>query len=70
MARAFWQAVLTGAFCIVFALVVDVVTDALSLLPVIGLSFVSGFLGSLFASTVLRRTPRQGGGPAVARDGE
>jgi hypothetical protein len=49
------QAALTGVFCIGFALVVDVVTDALPLLPVLMLSFASGFLGSLFAQTVLRR---------------
>ncbi len=55
MPRAFLQATLTGAFCIVFALVVDVVTDALSLAPVVGLSFLSGFLGSLFATFVVRR---------------
>ncbi|MEM9250126.1 MAG: hypothetical protein AAGB05_15715 [Pseudomonadota bacterium] len=55
MPRTLVQAALTGAFCVVFALVVDVVTDALSLAPVIGLSFVSGFLGSLFASMVVGR---------------
>ena len=54
MARALLQAALTGVFCIGFALVVDLVTEALPLMQVMLLSFVSGFLGSLFAQTVLR----------------
>lgn len=47
-------AVLTGTFCLGFTLVVDALTDALPMPVVIVLSFVSGFLGSLFANTVLR----------------
>jgi hypothetical protein len=55
-----WGAVLTtslmtGVFCAIFALVVDVVTDALSMSTVIGLAFVSGFCGSLLAQFVLGR---------------
>ena len=44
---------LTGVFCALFAVVIDLVTDALSMSVVIGLAFVSGFLGSLFAQVVL-----------------
>jgi len=47
------SASLTGVFCLCFALVVDAVTDALPMWAVICLAFVSGFLGSLFAQTVL-----------------
>ncbi|MBV2361203.1 hypothetical protein KUH32_15675 [Thalassococcus sp. CAU 1522] len=49
-------AALTGLFCAVFAVVIDAVTDALSMATVIGLAFLSGFCGSLFAQLVLRRT--------------
>jgi len=55
MPRILAQAALTGAFCIGFALVVDAVTDALSLAGLVALSFASGFLGSLVAQLVLRR---------------
>jgi phage-related holin len=55
-----WGAVLltsmiTGAFCAVFAMVIDVITDALSLWMVAALAFVSGFAGSFFAQVVLKR---------------
>lgn len=55
-----WTAILTtslmtGVFCAGFALVVDVVTEALSLWGVAGLAFVSGFCGSLVAQLVLKR---------------
>jgi len=55
-----WRAVLataglTGAFCMGFAWVVDIVTDALPMGTALMLAFVSGFLGSLFAQLVLRR---------------
>ena len=49
------SAVLTGAFCAVFAVAIDWITDMLDRRQVIGLSFTSGFLGSLFAQIVLRR---------------
>ncbi len=51
------SALLTGCFCAVFAGVSMVVTHSLmlTLIGVSGVSFVSGFLGSVFASTVLRR---------------
>jgi hypothetical protein len=56
-----WGAVLltsvvTGVFCAVFAVVIDLVTDALNMWLVIALAFVSGFSGSLFAQLVLKRT--------------
>lgn len=54
--RTLLRASLTGAFCLVFALVIERVSDLLSLVPVILLSFTSGFLGSLFASFMLRRS--------------
>lgn len=46
-------AVLTGAFCSVFAVGIDWVTDMLDRQQVIFVSFTSGFLGSLFAQTVI-----------------
>jgi len=48
-------AVMTGVFCACFALFIDWATDMLAQGQVIGLSFASGFLGSLFAQTVLSR---------------
>ncbi len=42
-------ALLTGVFCAGFAVVIDWVTDMLERNPVAAISFVSGFLGSLFA---------------------
>lgn len=49
------SAVLTGAFCGAFALGVDVLTDMLDRTNLLMISFVSGFLGSLFASFVMGR---------------
>ncbi len=51
---ALLPALLTGTFCAGFATLIDVITDALTMLMVIGLAFVSGFLGSLFARLILR----------------
>ena len=48
-------AMLTGIFCAVFAVGIDWATDMLERQQVIVVSFVSGFLGSLFAQTVLGR---------------
>ena len=48
-------AVLTGVFCAIFAVAIDWITDMLDRREVIGLSFTSGFLGSLFAQAVLGR---------------
>ncbi|MEL6643607.1 MAG: hypothetical protein AAFQ79_06705 [Pseudomonadota bacterium] len=56
MARSIWlTAALTGAFCAAFAVGIDYLTDMLQRNQVIGVSFASGFLGSLFAQTVLGR---------------
>ncbi|WP_413717117.1 hypothetical protein [Silicimonas sp. MF1-12-2] len=49
------SAVLTGVFCAVFAVFIDWATDMLEQNQVIAVSFVSGFLGSIFAQTVLSR---------------
>lgn len=49
------SAVLTGIFCACFAVGIDWLTDMLERGQIIGISFVSGFLGSLFASTVLKQ---------------
>ena len=48
-------AVLTGVFCAVFAVGIDWLTDMLEAGQVVAISFSSGFLGSLFAQTVLGR---------------
>lgn len=50
------SAVLTGVFCGGFALLIDVATDMLDRGNVVLFSFTSGFLGSLFAQLVLRRS--------------
>lgn len=49
-----FSAVLTGAFCAGFAVIMDRVFDRLSVWAGIGVLFVSGFTGSLFAQSVLR----------------
>jgi len=55
MIRAALPAALTtGAFCAIFAAVVDWATDALGFWQVLVAGGISGFLGSLFASFVLR----------------
>ncbi|MEL6169463.1 MAG: hypothetical protein AAFR35_12290 [Pseudomonadota bacterium] len=48
-------AALTGVFCAVFAVVVDIVTDLFGLWQLMAASFLSGTLGSLVAQTVVRR---------------
>ena len=50
-----FTAILTGVFCSGFAVFIDWATDMLEQGQIIGISFVSGFLGSLFAQTVLRQ---------------
>lgn len=45
-------AIMTGVFCAVFATLVGLITEALTMWMVLGVSFVSGFLGSLFAQWV------------------
>ena len=49
------SAVLTGVFCGAFALGVDYLTDMLDRTNILIVSFISGFLGSLFASFVMRK---------------
>jgi hypothetical protein len=49
------SALLTGIFCAFFAVGVDWLTDMLRRGQVVAISFVSGFLGSLFASLVMVR---------------
>ena len=57
MSRAIWiSAFLTGTFCGGFALGVDYLTDMLDRTNILVISFVSGFLGSLFASFVMGRS--------------
>lgn len=48
------SACLTGLFCAGFATVIDVATDMLNRTSILVVSFISGFLGSIFAQTVLR----------------
>jgi hypothetical protein len=49
------SAALTGIFCAGFAVLIDWATDMLMRNQIILVSFASGFLGSLFAQTVLSR---------------
>ncbi|MDJ1008695.1 MAG: hypothetical protein QNJ13_12835 [Paracoccaceae bacterium] len=48
-------ACLTGLFCAGFAMFIDAATDMLARNQVLVVSFISGFLGSIFAQTVLAR---------------
>lgn len=48
-------AVLTGAFCSLFAIVVDTILDLFSLWQLMLASFASGSLGSFFAQAVVGR---------------
>lgn len=48
-------AALTGLFCMGFALIVDLLTQHLSVVQAVALSFTSGFCGSVFAQLLLRR---------------
>ena len=45
-------AIMTGVFCAIFATLVGFVTEALTMWMVLGVPFVSGFLGNLFAQWV------------------
>ena len=56
-----FSAVLTGVFCAAFAMFIDYATDMLQRNQVIMISFVSGFLGSIFAQTVISRWNNGGG---------
>ena len=48
-----FPALLTGVFCAGFAVFIDTLTDMLERDQVIVVSFLSGFLGSIFAKLVL-----------------
>lgn len=48
-------AMLTGLFCAVFALVANAVLSMTGMWAGIGLAFISGFCGSMFAHYVLRK---------------
>lgn len=48
------SACLTGLFCAGFAVVIDWATDMLQRNQVLIVSFISGFLGSVFAQTILK----------------
>lgn len=50
-----FTACLTGLFCAGFAMFIDYATDMLERNQVLVVSFISGFLGSVFAQTVLAR---------------
>jgi nucleoside permease NupC len=52
--RVLLSAALTGVFCVGFSLLVGWLSMALSMQVLVGLSFVSGFGGSLFARLILR----------------
>jgi hypothetical protein len=55
LTKALVPALLTGAFCAGFAVLVSSFGMLFAFLPVIAISFVSGFLGSLFATYVTKR---------------
>lgn len=54
IARVLAAATTTGAFCVIFAFCISRIAPNLSDVQLLGASFVSGFLGSLVASTLLR----------------
>lgn len=54
------SAFLTGGFCAAFAVGIDWATDMLDRTSILMVSFASGFLGSLFAQSVLSKW-RSGG---------
>ncbi len=57
-----FSAFLTGGFCAAFAVGIDWATDMLDRTSILMVSFVSGFLGSLFAQSVLSGWRRSKGG--------
>lgn len=52
---ALLPAVITGSFCAVFAVVVSSIGMIVSIVPGLLIAFISGFLGSLFATYVLKK---------------
>ena len=55
MPRILMVAFMTGAFCAVFAMLVDFATNQLAIWQIAIAGPTSGFLGSLFAQLVLGR---------------
>lgn len=53
MYRVLVAAILTGIFCALFALTIDFLTDMLARGQLLLVSFISGFLGSLFARVII-----------------
>ncbi len=53
--KTLWTAVLTGMFCTVFSLFISWFSAVFGVGQIIGISFISGFIGSLFGQTVTRR---------------
>ena len=63
MIRALASASATGGFCAVFAWGLSAVAPTLTMAQLLGASFVSGFLGNLFARAVMKdRQPETGSG--------
>ena len=60
MLKVLMSAGLTGVFCSGFAILINVATDMLGRGEIALFSFASGFLGSLFAQTVLSRWREKG----------
>jgi len=52
--RAVLSAVITGDYCVVFAVLVTTLGMLISLMPDVFIAFVLVFLGSLWASYVMR----------------
>lgn len=52
--KALLSALITGCFCAVFAVVVTALGMIISIVPGLAIAFVSGFLGSLFASYIVK----------------
>ena len=50
----FMTAICTGVFCAGFAVFVNFVTDALGMLSLIAVSFLSGFFGSTIGQLIVR----------------
>ncbi|MEO9825709.1 MAG: hypothetical protein ABJF50_14945 [Paracoccaceae bacterium] len=53
---------LTGSFCGAFAVGIDWATDMLDRTSILMVSFASGFLGSMFAQSVLAGWRKSNGG--------
>ncbi|MHA6323599.1 hypothetical protein [Roseivivax sp. CAU 1753] len=58
MKLALLPAALTGAFCVIFSIVVSVLAGVLDMGIFLIVTFISGFLGNLFAQAVTRGSGR------------